>query len=67
MLGPEGLRRTLAATYLQDRTLEQALAAWRADYDAPTFREGRKRLARLGTAIRRLAAEAENAEKAPPA
>ena len=52
-------RRVLAAGYLRGRTLEEALAAWRSDYDAPTYRERRPMLVRLGNVIRRLAAEAE--------
>lgn len=52
-------RRAAAAFYLKDRTLEEALAAWRSDYEAPTFRQRRALLARLGSVIRRLAAEAE--------
>ncbi len=56
---PDEERRVLAAGYLRGRTLEEALAAWRSDYDAPTYRERRPRLARLGNVIRRLAAEAE--------
>ena len=56
---PEEGRRALAAGYLRGRTLEEALAAWQADYAAPTYRERRSMLARLGTLIRRLAAEAE--------
>lgn len=59
MAEPDEGRRALAAGYLHGRTLEEALAAWRSDYDAPTYRERRTRLARLGTMIRRLAAEAE--------
>ncbi len=63
-------RRARAAGYLEGRTLEEALAAWRSDYDAPTYRERRPQLARLGHAIRRLAAEADRREEAradPPA
>jgi len=56
--------RAASAFYLKGRTLELALAAWRADYDAPTFRQRRPFLARLGTVIRRLAAEAEACEAA---
>lgn len=52
-------RRLQAQAYLKGRTLEEALAAWRSDYDGPTYRDGRARLARLGNMIRRLAAEAE--------
>lgn len=58
--------RASAAFYLKGRTLEQALAAWRADYDAPTFRQRRPLLARLGTVIRRLAAETEGREVTGP-
>lgn len=61
---PDDARRALAADYLRGRTLEEALAAWRSDYDAPTYREGRPRLARLGNVIRRLAAEAETRDEA---
>jgi len=57
-------RRVLAAGYPRGRTLEEALAAWRSDYDAPTYREGRPQLARLGNVIRRLAAEAEARDEA---
>lgn len=56
---PDDGRRVIAAGYLRGRTLEEALAAWRSDYDAPTYRERRPMLARLGTLIRRLAAEGE--------
>lgn len=41
------------------RSLEEAPAAWRSDYDSPAYREGRPRLAWLGSVIRRLAADAE--------
>ncbi|GJD78036.1 hypothetical protein [Methylobacterium gregans] len=57
-------RRALAAGYLKGRTLEEALAAWRAEYDAHSYRERRPMLARLGNVIRRLAAEAETQEDA---
>lgn len=56
---PGEVRCAAAAFYLGDHTLEEALAAWRQDYNAPTFRQRRMLLARLGTVIRRLAAEAE--------
>lgn len=56
---PDEGRRALAAGYLRGRTLEEALAAWRSDYDAPTYRERRPMLARLGNVIRKLADEAE--------
>lgn len=59
MNGSSEGRRQMAAGYLKGRTLEEALAAWRSDYDAPVFRERRQSLARLGAEIRRLAAEAE--------
>ena len=59
---PDEVRRAAAAFYLRSRTLEEALAAWRADYDAPTFRQRRPLLARLGTVIRRLAREEEARE-----
>lgn len=55
----EAHRRAAAAFYLKDRTLEQAPDAWRIDYDALTFRHRRPYLARLGTVIRRIAAEGE--------
>lgn len=61
---PDEGRRALAAGYLKGRTLEEALAAWRAEYDAHSYRERRPMLARLGTVIRRLAAEAEVREDA---
>lgn len=61
---PDEGRRALAAGYLKERTLEEALAAWRSDYDAPTYRERRTMLARLGNVIRRLAAEAEVRDEA---
>ncbi|AWN38562.1 hypothetical protein DK427_24835 [Methylobacterium radiodurans] len=54
----------LAAGYLHGRTLEEALAAWRSDYDAPTYRVRQPMLARLGNVIRRLAAEAEARDEA---
>ncbi|GLS52442.1 hypothetical protein GCM10007886_06250 [Methylobacterium gregans] len=57
-------RRALAAGYLRGRTLEEALAAWRLDYEAPTYRERRPMLTRLGNVIRRLAAEGEAREDA---
>lgn len=56
---PLEVRRRLAAEYLRGRTLEEALATWRSDYDSPAYRERRPVLARLGNVIRRLAAEAE--------
>ena len=59
MSGSDECRRALALAYLRGRTLEEALAAWRADYDAPIHRDRRPVLARLGAMIRRLAAEAE--------
>lgn len=67
--GPNGLReddarRTIAAGYLKGRTLEEALAAWRSDYESPAYRERRPMLVRLGNVIRRLAAEAEAREDA---
>lgn len=55
---PDNERRRLAAEYLRGRKLEEALAAWRSDYDAPTYRERRPQLARLSNVIRRLADEA---------
>ena len=61
---PDEIRRAAAAFYLKGRTLEEALAAWRADYDAPTFRQRRPLIARLGTVIRRLAREAEAQDSA---
>lgn len=64
MTEPLEVRRRLAAGYLRGRTLEEALAAWRSDYDSPAYRERRPMLARLGTVIRRLAAEAEAKEDA---
>ncbi|WP_162559742.1 hypothetical protein [Methylobacterium radiodurans] len=63
MGGSDEGRRALAAGYLHGCTLEQILAAWRSAYDAPTYREGRARLARLGNVIRRLAAEADAREE----
>jgi hypothetical protein len=59
MTASDEARRRLAAGYLRGRTREEALAAWRADYDSPAYREGRPRLAWLGSVIRQLAAEAE--------
>ena len=64
MTAPRDARRALAAEYLRGRTPEEALAAWRSDYDAPTYRERRPMLARLGNVIRRLAAEADAREEA---
>ncbi len=51
MTAPDNERRRLAAGYLRGRMLEEALAAWRWDYDAPTYRER--------CLIGRLAADAE--------
>ena len=64
MTGPDDVRRKLAARYLKGRTLEEALARWAADYDAPAHRDRRPLLAQVGKAIRRLAAEAEAYEDA---
>lgn len=55
---PDEARRAPAVEYLRGRTLEEALAAWRADYASTAFRERRRILARLGTVIRRLGDEA---------
>ena len=61
---PDEGRRALASRYLSGRTLKEPLAAWRADYASPAFRERRGILARLGTVIRRLADEARERDEA---
>ena len=67
MTAPDEARRLLAADYLRGRTLEEALAAWQADYASPAYRERWPMLAWLGNVIRKLADEAEAKEEATSA